>query len=130
MTEHEKLIDFERRLCERLGIAPYYEVCECGCISYGHWQDGCESRWTCGCTGLRIARKAYPAISRSGDGMLALMQALRRSGHDFRASRSGAEVLACGLPAFDGDWVTCEYDDLPLALAEATAHALGIEVPL
>lgn len=131
MTEHEKLMDFERRLCERLDIPTSYDVCECGCLESAHWSDGCECRFTCGCAGLRIVRKVYPAVSRSGDGLLALVDALDRKdwvyGMENLRDKRGIEAY-CILESRE-DVATALATTLPLALALAVAKAFGIEVP-
>lgn len=130
MTEHEKLMDFERRLCERLSVPASFVVCECGSTDCAHEGGNC---WVCTCTSFRLARKAYPAVSRTGDGMLALVDALdaRDWIYGVENLRDGRGVEAYCLMCIpeSQDVASALAPTAPLALALAVAKAFGVEVP-
>lgn len=124
-----QLSDLDRLLCERLGIAPT--------IPARHeFRDQRGRRRACTCGAMANEGRAldekcparcdhFPKLSTTGDGMVALMEALNRASHDFNIAPDphGVEVLS-----LRGDRCTAQNKSYPLALALAAAAALGIEV--
>ena len=69
----------------------------------------------------------YPRLSTTGDGMLLLMQALRRARRSWGVEEMPTELQAWVWNSTEAQ--TASHDSPPMALALAAAQALGIEVP-
>lgn len=122
----------DRALCERLGIAPIDESpghkyadhdgtsdCENGC---GAWMGPFRSGAPTGVDPFGecpLAAPVYPPLSTTGEGMLRLMEALEKAGHSCTIYSGGVGYVS-GRLRVEGS--------APMALALATAAALGIEV--
>ena len=137
----------DRALCERLGIEPRLMMWqvgdEPGVHVFSHWDATLVQQWHerhreyCDRLGYQVREAPiYPALSTTGDGMVLLMEALRRK--TGRLPRVGAEsngsyraIVVPNAPTFTERFNALSSgaaDTAPMALAMAAAAALGIEV--
>lgn len=117
-------------LCEALEIAPIVEICECGGNLWELALPDDDAQLCHLCPKFRVAQREYPELSTSGNGMLLLMQALRRRDMVWFTEFCGDQIFACVFkPEPDGEPMTQYGDEEPITLALAAAQALGIEVP-